>query len=725
MKRLLFYLIVFFILANNLAGQVTSNIYSDKSKVFDFYPQFSKILEVAPEIKMPSFDLSSLLNEDEITKNLNIPYRFGKGFDVNYSLSDGLWTKNENGSVWLMKVTSSGAFSLNFIFNELNLPEGSELFIFSYDGSMVYGPVTSKQNLIDNQLFLTDVIKGESVILYLYVPLNKEGATKLSISKIVHGYKNIYTSLFASGAKDGSGSCEQDIICYPSWKNESDGVGMVLLSSGDSWCTGSLLNNTAQDFKAYFLTAFHCVDSNLDQTISPTEQTNAGNWMFKFQYKKTSCGGSQVSTAVIYNHDILKAYWYTSDFALLELTNSPLCNMCITFLGWDKNGTTPTSGTSIHHPQGDVMKISFDNNSLVKTERLQDNSGSNFWKVNWDIGVTEPKSSGSPLFDQNKRVVGQLFGGYSQCGGSDLRDWYGALDASWAHGLSDWLGVGPTMNTVRYGEISGPPVVCSSNSTFTLLNPPAGTITWSASNVTPSSGTGPTATVQSTCILGAVSTITFTISNSCISTGQYQISKTYLSAGPNPADVTLDVYKSTGQHARKAGGMFLLCPNSTYYIYVNNGGSCSTSQYSWTLPPSLTRNYTNNNMISVNTNSNPGGNILVYAQTCCSTCGSNVRILSDYVGKDSNCGYSFMNFTPNPATDETLLELKTDDPENVSIDDEWVAEIYSQQSLLICKTNKLKDNKYSINTSGWKEGIYYVRVLINDKILFGKFVVAR
>jgi len=54
-----------------------------------------------------------------------------------------------------------------------------------------------------------------------------------------------------------------------------------------------------------------------------------------------------------------------------------------------------------------------------------------------------------------------------------------------------------------------------------------------------------------------------------------------------------------------------------------------------------------------------------------------------------------------------------------------VAEIYSQQSLLICKTNKLKDNKYSINTSGWKEGIYYVRVLINDKILFGKFVVAR
>ncbi|TAL69101.1 MAG: T9SS type A sorting domain-containing protein [Bacteroidetes bacterium] len=723
MKSLIIYFFLFMLSPINLFGQIAASIFSDKSLAYNLYPQFSKVLTEAPEIKMPSFDVTELLKEDELLKNLDIPFRFGKGFDVNYSLADGLWTKNENNSVWLMRVTSLGAYSINFIFKELVLPEGSELFIFSYDGSMVYGPITSTQNLIDKNIFFTDVIKGESVILYLQVPFGKEADAKLGISKIIHGYRDSFASLF--GVKTKSGYCEQDVACYSSWNNESDGVAKILIG-GLAWCTGSLLNNSAQDFKAYILTAFHCVDTDENGTISPTEQSNSANWVFTFHYKNTTCNGGQIANTISYNYDNLRASWYTSDVALLELQSSPLYNMCLTFLGWDRRANVPSSTTCIHHPLGDVMKISFDTDQPLKTERWQNTSGSNFWKVIWNIGVTEPKSSGSPLFDQNKRVVGQLLGGYSQCGGSDLRDWYGAFDVSWANVLSTYLGLSQYVNTIRYGQITGPELVCNSNSTFTLQYPPVGsTITWTASNVTPSSGTGATATFHSTCTLGAASIIIFTISNSCMSIGQTQVSKSYVSAGPIPTDVTLDAYKSTGQHARKSGGIFLLCPNSTYYLYVNNSGSCSTSQYSWTLPPSLTRNYTYNNMISVNTNSNPGGNILVYAQTCCSDCGSNVRILSDYVGKDSNCGYSFMNFTPNPATDETLLELKTDNPENVSIDDEWIAEIYNQQSLLICKTNTLKDNKYLINTSGWKEGIYYVRVTLNTNTLFGKFVVAR
>jgi hypothetical protein len=100
-------------------------------------------------------------------------------------------------------------------------------------------------------------------------------------------------------------------------------------------------------------------------------------------------------------------------------------------------------------------------------------------------------------------------------------------------------------------------------------------------------------------------------------------------------------------------------------------------------------------------------------------------VYSHYIGKDVSCGYSFLIFTPNPASDQTVMELKTDNSLNVPIDDEWTAEIYNQQSLLICRTNKLRDNKYIIDTSGWKEGIYYVRVLIYDNILFGKFAIAR
>jgi len=149
---------------------------------------------------MPGFDVNRLLEEDESVKRMDVPYRFGKGFDVNYTLADGIWTKVDSGSVWLMKVTSPEAYSINFIFSELFLPVNAELYIYNYDGNMIYGPVTSKQNM-EKGIFLTDIIMGESVILYLYVPENKETNTRLVISKIVHGYKDLFAGLFKSGRR--------------------------------------------------------------------------------------------------------------------------------------------------------------------------------------------------------------------------------------------------------------------------------------------------------------------------------------------------------------------------------------------------------------------------------------------------------------------------------------------------------------------------------------------
>jgi hypothetical protein len=83
---------------------------------------------------MPEFDMNSLLKEDEMNKNLNIPFRFGKEFDVNITLDDGIWLKNDKESIWAMKITSNGAYSINFIFKNLFLPQGSELYIFATMG---------------------------------------------------------------------------------------------------------------------------------------------------------------------------------------------------------------------------------------------------------------------------------------------------------------------------------------------------------------------------------------------------------------------------------------------------------------------------------------------------------------------------------------------------------------------------------------------------------------
>jgi hypothetical protein len=130
-------------------------------------------------------------------------------------------------------------------------------------------------------------------------------------------------------------------------------------------------------------------------------------------------------------------------------------------------------------------------------------------------------------------------------------------------------------------------------------------------------------------------------------------------------------------------------------------------------------------MACIYTGSNPGGNVRVKATTCCSGCGGNMQILSAYVGTYWNCGGYYMSFTPNPTTGEITMELKTDNIDTYTEGDEWEAEIFNQQLLLMHKTNSLKDKTYTINTSGWKEGIYYVRVRIKDKVLSGKFIVGR
>jgi len=77
------------------------------------------------------------------------------------------------------------------------------------------------------------------------------------------------------------------------------------------------------------------------------------------------------------------------------------------YAGWDRRANSPASGASIHYPAGDVGKISIENNAFQVSSW---NGLNNMWLVNFDDGVVQHGSSGSPIFNQNQRVVGQLHG---------------------------------------------------------------------------------------------------------------------------------------------------------------------------------------------------------------------------------------------------------------------------------------------------------------------------
>lgn len=111
---------------------------------------------------------------------------------------------------------------------------------------------------------------------------------------------------------------------------------------------------------------------------------------------------------------ILKANNNYSDFALFELTESPLNNnLDVYFNGWDRTNSPSQGGVGIHHPNGDFKKIATHN--MVPAQGQYPNPNSS-WRVNYIAtqnghSVTEGGSSGSPLFTNDKRIIGQLYGG--------------------------------------------------------------------------------------------------------------------------------------------------------------------------------------------------------------------------------------------------------------------------------------------------------------------------
>jgi len=112
------------------------------------------------------------------------------------------------------------------------------------------------------------------------------------------------------------------------------------------------------------------------------------------------------------------------------------------FNGWNRKDTTSPSGVGIHHPEGDLKKISTYDKPLVTAYYYSIQTLSLAGNVDCDPdghGVTEGGSSGSPIFDNHGRIVGTLTGGDSSCDTSylDSPDYYGKFSWSWDKNGSD------------------------------------------------------------------------------------------------------------------------------------------------------------------------------------------------------------------------------------------------------------------------------------------------
>ncbi|MDP2363221.1 MAG: T9SS type A sorting domain-containing protein [Ignavibacteria bacterium] len=388
-------------------------------------------------LQMPSIDIEALLIEDEQDDLKGIPFRFGFPIETDINLFEqGTFERLSNGDkLWSLRIYAPGATSINLNYNDFWLPEGAKLFIYNDTRNEVIGAFTKRNNK-ENGEFATGILRGEAITLEYYEPAFVESPAFINISSVVHGYKDVFKKLETDDF-GSSGSCNNNVICPEgdNWRNEIRAAAMILTSSGSRLCSGVMINNVRQDLTPYFLTANHCVGSS------------SANWIIMFKYQSPQCSPS-VNGPLNYTVQgtQLKANNSSSDFALFTLVEAPPDSFEVHFSGWSAINVPSTNSVGIHHPSGDVKKISFDYHPTVSSDYTPSPYLPNsHWEITmWDDGTTEPGSSGSPLYDQNKRITGQLHGGWASCT-SLTQDYYGKFAMSWNYGstpatrLKDWL----------------------------------------------------------------------------------------------------------------------------------------------------------------------------------------------------------------------------------------------------------------------------------------------
>ena len=366
---------------------------------------------------MAPVDVAAYLLED-LDAPKNQPFRFGATLPVDLTpANSGTWSTLADGTrVWRLRIASDGAFSLGLDFGRFELPGGSQLFVYNDAMTEVAGAYDDRNNK-ENGEFAILPVPGDAITLEYIEPAPVAGTGRLALRSVIHDYRDLFSILKGQAAAgDASGACENDVNCPVGLPYADQKRAVTMLIIGGALCTGSLINNAANDGTQYFISAYHCGSLN--------------NAVFRFGYEKSGCGtGSAPTNKTVQGSTQL----YASsglDTRFVRITESIPASYQPYYLGWDRSGIAPPSTVTIHHPAGDVKKISFDDNPPSK-------SGTQ-WKISqWDDGVTEGGSSGCALMTPAGRFIGQLYGGQATCS-FPYNDYYGAFDQSWA-GVKAWL----------------------------------------------------------------------------------------------------------------------------------------------------------------------------------------------------------------------------------------------------------------------------------------------
>ncbi|MDD2636705.1 MAG: hypothetical protein PHW82_14535 [Bacteroidales bacterium] len=358
MKKIIIFLIACMLFVSTIA-QISTR---EHPASFSYKPQPLTKNNTCYKI-LPKLNLKQINEEDIVDEENGRPPRFGFKHKVNFNMhNSGKWTTLASGDkIWRLSILCPDALSINLLYDKFWLPEDSKLFVYNTNKEHYIGAFTSKNNTGTKENptgFATGLVYGKEIVVEYFQPKEVVEQAIISIDYVVHGYR--YINVGTSKGFGDSNNCNININCPEgnNWQNEKNAVALILVN-GDRICTGSLINNTAQDYTPYFLTAEHCLcNGDYDAESNPNLYYHSFYW----HYEHPGCSNS--STEPLTNSTVgatVVANYWESDFALLELTEDPFNdpNITLYYLGWDKSGNSGTSAACIHHPKGDVKKNKF------------------------------------------------------------------------------------------------------------------------------------------------------------------------------------------------------------------------------------------------------------------------------------------------------------------------------------------------------------------------------
>jgi PKD repeat protein len=471
-----------------------------------FFIGKSTTLQALPVTTVAAPDPMQMQAEDGEDEKNGALRKIGRGVPVSFNpQTSGTWDNLPDGSkIWRLKISMSNARAIGVYYDQFVLPAGTELFLYNESQKQILGAYNSSNNP-GSGAFATELVEGETVTLEYYQPAGVMIDPVININELGYIYRDYTPRFDGSGERDfgDSESCEVNVNCSPegtSWQNQKRASVRILVKQGASygWCSGTLMNNTALNCSPYILTADHCSGNGASSTA------DLNQWVFYFNYEAAGCT-DPATEGTLASQSItgcsLKArggqsgsIGSTSDFYLVLLNTSVPTSYNPYYAGWSRVNTTSSSGVSIHHPAGDIKKISTYTTALVADEWTGGTIPGTHWRVVWAStangwGVTEGGSSGSGIFNSSGLLIGQLSGGSSYCTATTAPDLYGAFWYDWDMNTSPatnnkvqpWLDPGNTGVTTLAGTNApcGPTAPVANFSASTTVPCIGSTVTFS------------------------------------------------------------------------------------------------------------------------------------------------------------------------------------------------------------------------------------------------------